>query len=267
MTINKMYGVSAPNTDVSEVGEGYWTQISARFARETKGDAYSLCSDADETRIFSRDELKNWMDAVNDSKKMNGITRAELSKLSGTARFERVREAARCDLRETGISLQLTPTSDGGHYISKTGRDFTGSSIEKTIPTSTIDPTHIFMKSGEYTKVSDVFIEIEELGTKLDKSEDNIKKILSIISKTGGKTEDAVKAIKVANFNLDTTIKGLSKPLTLLRKVVTKDEMKKLSAGGIKFKHTATSDGKFVVAFSPDVKKVVDALLTKGLHI
>ena len=45
-------------------GQGFWTIISRRFAAETTGDAYSLCCNAKQDRIFFFDELRTWLNAV-----------------------------------------------------------------------------------------------------------------------------------------------------------------------------------------------------------
>ena len=45
-------------------GQGFWTIISRRFAAETTGDAYSLCCNAKQDRIFFSDELRTWLNAV-----------------------------------------------------------------------------------------------------------------------------------------------------------------------------------------------------------
>lgn len=59
--------------DLIKKGEGYWTEISRRFAADTKGDAYSLCTNASPTRIYAADELPTWLDVADDSAKMGGI--------------------------------------------------------------------------------------------------------------------------------------------------------------------------------------------------
>lgn len=53
----KSSAANDPNLNTDELG--LWTKLSSRFAEGTTGDAYSLCSDAAENRIFSRDELKH----------------------------------------------------------------------------------------------------------------------------------------------------------------------------------------------------------------
>ena len=62
--IDALYGVSDEGTGINVVGNGLWSQVSARFAADTKGDAYSLCSNARSDRIFARDELKQLLNAV-----------------------------------------------------------------------------------------------------------------------------------------------------------------------------------------------------------
>ena len=59
-------------------GEGFWTVISRRFAAETTGDAYSLCCNGKPDRIFFSDELRTWLNAVSDDKRMCGFTKSEL---------------------------------------------------------------------------------------------------------------------------------------------------------------------------------------------
>lgn len=43
-----MYGVSDAGTDITEVGNGFWSQASA----EIKGDSYALIGNAHEDRIL-----------------------------------------------------------------------------------------------------------------------------------------------------------------------------------------------------------------------
>lgn len=59
-------------------GEGFWTVISRRFAAATTGDAYSLCCNGKQDRIFFSDELRTWLNAVSDDKRMCGYTKTEL---------------------------------------------------------------------------------------------------------------------------------------------------------------------------------------------
>ena len=59
-------------------GEGFWTVISRRFAAATTGDAYSLCCNGKPDRIFFSDELRTWLNAVSDDKRMCGFTKSEL---------------------------------------------------------------------------------------------------------------------------------------------------------------------------------------------
>lgn len=60
------------STGAKVEGEGFWTQISRRFAADTKGDAYFLCVNAKEDRIFARDELATWLNNADDNAKMCG---------------------------------------------------------------------------------------------------------------------------------------------------------------------------------------------------
>ena len=59
-------------------GQGFWTIISRRFAAETTGDAYSLCCNEKQDRIFFSDEFRTWLNAVSDDKRMYGYTKSEL---------------------------------------------------------------------------------------------------------------------------------------------------------------------------------------------
>lgn len=207
MTDQKMFGVSAVNSSVSEVGEGYWAKISARFASETRGDAYSLCTDAAEDRIFSRDELKQWLAAVDDNKTMNGIKKSDLSRLTGEARFNCVVEAARADLADTSLSLTELQNDDGSRALGKTGRDFEGSLLEKYLPNNRVKQNDIQVKSGDYTKAADVFHKVNEI----EITEANLRKTISILDMVGGTTDKAVIIIKAANNNVDDVLKVLGK--------------------------------------------------------
>ena len=87
-----LYGVSDAGTSAEVVGEGFWTQISSRFAADTKGDAYSLCVNAKEDRIFSRDELKQWIEVVGDDAKFGEYTKSELMLMDDSSRFYAIKE-------------------------------------------------------------------------------------------------------------------------------------------------------------------------------
>ena len=90
--IDALYGVSDAGTDTDIVGEGFWTQISSRFAAETTGDAYSLCANARDDRIFARDELKQWIAAVDDNTKFGEYTKSELMLMDDSSRFYAIKE-------------------------------------------------------------------------------------------------------------------------------------------------------------------------------
>lgn len=70
-----MYGVSEANSPVDVVGKGFWSKCSSDFAKETTGDVYALISNANEMRIFSRDELKQIINAIPDDKEICGFTK------------------------------------------------------------------------------------------------------------------------------------------------------------------------------------------------
>ncbi len=79
--IQEMYGVSEAGTDITEVGNGYWSQASADFAAATSGDSYALITNARDDRIFAREELKQLYNVADDAKKISGYTRSELAAL------------------------------------------------------------------------------------------------------------------------------------------------------------------------------------------
>ena len=135
-----LYGVSESGTDASNVGEGMWTQISARFAAETRGDAYSLCVNARDDRIFARDELKQWLAAADDDAKMGGITKKELMKLPAEQRFAVVKRWTQEDLKNTFVYVN----SDGIIV----GRSFEGTIIGKEIE-KVVGADAITVLSGE----------------------------------------------------------------------------------------------------------------------
>lgn len=187
-----MYGISPANsTSLSMTDEhGLWTRLSAKFADETTGNAYSLCTDALEDRIYSRDELKHWLSTASDNATMNGITKSELSKYSGTERFEMVVDSARKDLANTELTTVNHVGTDGKEFLSKTGRTFTGSSLEDYIPDTSSKVTgDIYkFKSNEYTDAMIVLYKAEN-GTsiKIEKGGANVEKAVEVVKKVGGK--------------------------------------------------------------------------------
>ena len=59
-----------------KTGTGFWNEISRKFAADTKGDAYSLCTTAGNQRIFEMEELPAWLKNAADDAKMGGYTKA-----------------------------------------------------------------------------------------------------------------------------------------------------------------------------------------------
>ena len=103
-------------------GQGYWTEISRRFAADTKGDAYSLCANADPTRIYAADELPTWLDVADDSAKMRGYTKADLLAMNKTDRFNAIKEWTTKDLESSKVFY-----NDLGEKI---GQTFDGTLLE-----------------------------------------------------------------------------------------------------------------------------------------
>ena len=99
-----LYEASETEGGVLKEGEGFWTVISRRFAAETKGDAYSLCTNAAENRIYSRDELRTWLANAPQDTKMAGISKDELLAMShGKEQFEAVKAKTIEDMQETTL--------------------------------------------------------------------------------------------------------------------------------------------------------------------
>lgn len=102
---NLFYDTSKYNSsgDLIKSGEGYWTKISRRFAADTKGDAYSLCTNANPTRIYAADELPTWLDVADNSAKMGGYTKADLLVMNKTDRFNAIKEWTTKDLKSSKV--------------------------------------------------------------------------------------------------------------------------------------------------------------------
>ena len=67
-------------------------------------DAYSLCTNAAENRIYSRDELRTWLANAPQDTKMAGISKDELLAMSqGKERFEAVKEKTIEDMQGTTL--------------------------------------------------------------------------------------------------------------------------------------------------------------------
>jgi hypothetical protein len=75
--IEELYGVSEAGTGTNVIGKGFWSQGSARFAKETKGNVFALITEANENKIFARDEFKQ---LLNGDKRINNFTKQELEK-------------------------------------------------------------------------------------------------------------------------------------------------------------------------------------------
>ena len=176
-----------------------------------------MCSDAAEDRIFSRDELKQWLETADDNNTMNGIKKSDLEKLTGTERFGRVAEAARKDLAETKISLTEHTAPDGSHYLQKTGRNFEGSSLESYLPDNDVKPTDLQVKSGDYSKASGVINNLSGV----DSTKDNLQKVINVIDRVGRSTDDAGRVITAAQDNVDDAIDILNRSGKNANKAVT----------------------------------------------
>ena len=176
-----------------------------------------MCSDAAEDRIFSRDELKQWLETADDNNTMNGIKKSDLEKLTGTERFGRVAEAARKDLAETKISLTEHTAPDGSHYLQKTGRNFEGSSLESYLPDNDVKPTDLQVKSGDYSKASGVINNLSGV----DSTKDNLQKVINVIDRVGRSTDDAGRVITAAQDNVDDAIDILNRSGNNANKAVT----------------------------------------------
>ena len=100
-----MYGVSEANSPVDVVGKGFWSKCSSDFAKETTGDVYALISNANETRIFSRDELKQIINAIPDDKKICGFTKDKFQGMNTQEIFELLKEKVREDMKDTIVYL------------------------------------------------------------------------------------------------------------------------------------------------------------------
>ena len=176
-----------------------------------------MCSDAAEDRIFSRDELKQWLETADDINTMNGIKKSDLEKLTGTERFGRVAEAARKDLAETKISLTEHTAPDGSHYLQKTSRNFEGSSLESYLPDNDVKPTDLQVKSGDYSKASGVINNLSGV----DSTKDNLQKVINVIDRVGRSTDDAGRVITTAQDNVDDAIDILNRSGNNANKAVT----------------------------------------------
>lgn len=148
--IQEMYGVSEAGTDITEVGNGYWSQASADFAAATEGDSYALITNASDDRIFVREELKQLYNAADDTKTINGYTGSELAALGEDRMFEILKEQALNDFKNADVYVDL----DG----SKVGMDFRGTALEEAV--NEIIPDNpdecIRIKNSEYLNIANM---------------------------------------------------------------------------------------------------------------
>ena len=156
--IQEMYGVSDAGTDITEVGSGFWSQASADFAAETKGNSYALISNAREDRIFSRDELKQLYNAIDDTKKINGYTKSELAELGEDKMFEILKEKAIDDFKNADVYVD----SEGV----KVGANFKGTILEGVVDDIIPDNLDecIRLNNAEYLKIANIDKEIIQKG-------------------------------------------------------------------------------------------------------
>ena len=154
--------------DLIKKGEGYWTEISRRFAADTKGDAYSLCANASPTRIYAADEFPTWLNVADDSAKMGGYTKAELLSMDKTTRFKAIQEWTINDMNSTRVFFDTNGN--------KIGQTFANSSLSSKV--SDIVPNdYLFETSLKETKT---FLSESDLKAKysfLDDLSDNAKDI------------------------------------------------------------------------------------------
>ncbi len=148
--IQEMYGVSEAGTDITEVGNGYWSQASADFAAATSGDSYALITNARDDRIFAREELKQLYNVADDAKKISGYTRSELAALGEDRLFEILKEQVINDFKNADVYVDL--------YGSKVGMDFKGTELEGVIKEVIPDNPNecICIKNSEYLNIANM---------------------------------------------------------------------------------------------------------------
>ena len=127
-----------------KIGTGFWNEISRKFAADTKGDAYSLCTTAGNQRIFEMEELPAWLKNAADDAKMGGYTKAELMGMGELDRFAVIKDWITEDMKNTQTYL------DGAG--NKIGQSFDNSSIEKHIDNVIPDNYASEMNSNDYIK-------------------------------------------------------------------------------------------------------------------
>lgn len=152
--------------DLIKKGEGYWTEISRRFASDTKGDAYSLCTNASSTRIYAADELPTWLDVADDSAKMGGYTKAELLAMNKADRFKAIQDWTINDMNSTRVFFDTNGN--------KIGQTFADSSLSSRV-SDVVPNDYLFETSLKETKT---FLSESDLKVKysfLDNLPDNVK--------------------------------------------------------------------------------------------
>lgn len=166
--IDALYGVSDVGTGTDIVGEGFWTQISSRFAAETTGNAYSLCVNARDDRIFARDELKQWIVAANDDAKFGKYTKSELMSMDDLSRFYAIKEWTISDLKNAEVYVDAK-----GFLV---GRSFKGTILEKIIVDKEPSEYALKITNTEYLKIienmgnSELVMAINDMNLYFDKS-------------------------------------------------------------------------------------------------
>lgn len=128
-------------------GIGYWTEVSRKFAEETRGDSYAFISRSSFDKIFGSDELRSLIDSPYTDVKICCIDKEILKTQSLREAFETVKNSVISDLSE---SIE--------YYNSiglKIGQNFTGTSLEGKFNDTPPDNYYFKTTLGEYLPYCD----------------------------------------------------------------------------------------------------------------
>lgn len=146
--INRRLRETSDNTKSPYIsGIGYWTEVSRKFAEETRGDSYAFISRSSFEKIFGSDELRSLIESPSTDVKICCIDKELLKTQSLREAFETVKNSVISDLSE---SIE--------YYNSigrKIGQNFTGTSLDGRFNDDPPDNYYFKTTLGEYLPYCD----------------------------------------------------------------------------------------------------------------
>jgi hypothetical protein len=102
--------------------DGFWATISRRFASETTGDAWVICCNASDGRIFELDELVTWCKTAPDSATLNGVSKSEILAMDESTRFDFLKNLSKSEFADAKVYV-----NEKGYIV---GRSYEGTALE-----------------------------------------------------------------------------------------------------------------------------------------